>query len=292
MNFKIFFFSICIFAATTAFSQQVKKDSVQEKKSETGRMKYRKVKIGVDYASDNTFRGRKDSTNIPLVSPFFKYTGRRGWFTTVSLADVPAKKQKAFDELDLGAGKNFDFSENWDGTLSYTHYFFDAKAARIKAAVQNDIHASVNYDWTILYSQVIFDVNGGSDKFLYKGKKIGVRNFDYSFTFANQHDFEINFKDEKKMLTISPEADVLFGTQNFLAAYKGKTSDVNFKKQAEKFSLTAYVFYARFVLDLHKFSLDLSPSYTIPKNVPGNGSSSAYFVMYTSAYWTFKSHGK
>lgn len=257
--------------------------------------KHRKFKMELDYSSDNTFKGRKDTTNIPILAPFFKYTAKSGFFLQASLVNVPtpkANKQKVFDELDAGLGWMFDFSDKWDGIISYTHYFFDSKIARIKAAVQNDLNATVGYDWDVLYHRLIIDYNSGNPNFVSKkGKKISTRSRDFSITLANSHNFSFDFSNNKNF-TIAPEADALFGTQNFLASYKGKTSDATYQKQASAFNLTAFMFYLTVSYEIKKWTFMLDPSYTIPQNVPNGESSSPYFVMSGSIYITFKSKRK
>jgi len=256
--------------------------------------KQRKLKIALDYSSDNTFKGRRDTTNTPLISPNIKYTGRSGLFAQAALFDVPGKKRKTkvFDELDLGVGKNFDISEKWDASVAYSHYFYDSKVARIKSSVQNDFNASLNYDWDILYNQLVADVNMGAPKSK-KGKTVSRRSLDYSLTLVSMHDFDIKLNENNK-LTISPEADILFGTQNFLTSYKGKTdlAYAQFQKQASAFNLTAYIFYINVSWKVKKLTASISPYYTIPENMPQGESSKPYFVMSGSIYYTFKSKPK
>ena len=208
-----------------------------------------------------------------------------------SLANTPGGK-KAFDEMDLGLGKRWRFSDKWDGSLSYTHYFFDSNVARIKAALQNDLAASAGYDWDILYSQLLFDWSEGSDQFKYKGKKVAQKTRDFTFTFANSHQFSWDdvFKKDDDIIFM-PEVDVLLGTQNFMATYKGKTEKTKANKayqdQASKFSVTGYTFTLYFTYDIKKFSFSLSPYYTIPENAPAGESSASYFVLSASVYYTF-----
>ncbi|MBI3500421.1 MAG: hypothetical protein HY063_01390 [Bacteroidetes bacterium] len=292
----VLFSFLFLFSSAHAFI--ISKDSIPKdtaKKNASAKTeKFRKFRMGVDYSSDNTFKGRKDTVTIPIISPSFKFTAKSGLFLKANMVHVPApkaKKKKFFDELDAGAGWNFDFSDDWDGSISYTHYFFDSKVARLKAAVQNDANAAVGYDWNILYSRILFDYNSGNPNLTYKGKKITKRTKDFSVTFTNVHDFEFTFR-HKQMLTLSPEADVLFGTQNFLAAYKGQSDTTKYQKQASAFNLTAYIFYATVSYEIKKFTFLLDPSYTIPQNLPQGESSKPYFIMSGSIYVTFKSKSK
>jgi hypothetical protein len=255
--------------------------------STTVKKKHSKLKIELNYASNNTYKGRADTSNTPIISPFIKYTGKSKFFVQGSLVNVPGEK-KIFDEMDLGVGKKIRFSDSWDGSVSYSHYFFDSNVARIKAGLQNNFSSFVGYDWDILYSQLYFDWSEGSNSLKTKNKKITNtrRTSDVTFTLVNSHQF--NFYVGKTTITLMPEADILYGTQNFLASYKGKTDPANkkYQDQASKFTLTGYMFTLAIILDIKNFTIDLSPYYTIPKNIPGSGSTAPYFVMSASIYYT------
>ena len=277
--------------ANSSFAAFQLNDSIT--KDSTKAEKHRKLKISLDYSSDNTFKGRKDSLNIPILTPFIKYTDKSGFFAQAALYNTPQQKKvtKIFDELDAGVGWIFDFSRKWDGAVSYSHYFYDPKIARIKSSVQNDFNAKLNYDWDVLYNELIFDLNVASAKYNTK-KKIQKKFIDYSVTLVSMHDFDVYLnKDSTSKLTISPEVDLLFGTQNFLANYKKKNdgSNIKYQKQASTFNLTAYILSLNVSYKIKKITAYLSPYYTIPKNTPNGESASPYFIMSASIYYTFKS---
>ncbi len=255
-------------------------------------IKYRTFKMALDYSSENTFKGRRNTTNIPVLTPYFRYTTKQGFFVKASIVDAPTQKKltKLFDELDAGLGWMFDFSDAWNGSVSYTHYFYNAKVARLKSSVQSDFNLSTGYDWDIVYSQLLFDYNPGNPKLVVNGKKTPKRTQDYSITFANSHDFIFIFNNESKLI-ISPELDVIWETQNFLAAYKGKldTAPKKYLQQASAFSFAAYILYLNVTYKIKRFSIAAYPSYTIPQNVPEGESSTPFFVMSGRIAYTIKS---
>jgi len=279
-----------IFSTASLFAFEV--DSTKTSDSTKLSEKQRKLKIGIDYTSDNSFNGRKGTVKTPMLSPLVKYTARSGFYTEAAVVSAPTTKSKnIFDELDAGVGWLFDFSDNWDGSASYTHYVYASGVSRLRSSLQNDVSLSAGFDWDILYSRLIADYYLSDPKTSKKGK-IKVKNSkDYNITVANMHDFDIKLT-KNSMLTISPEADVLFGTQNFLAAYKGKTDTSKYAKQASSFTLTSYLFYLDVKYRVKNFSILLSPSYTIPQNVPEGESATPYFIMSASVYYTFKSKDK
>ena len=253
--------------------------------------KHRKIKSGVDYASVSAFKGRKDTTGVSLLSPYFEYTGKHGFYTRMALDHVPGGKRKFFDEFNSEIGWNFDFSDNWDGFIGYSHYFYDSQVARIMASVSNEIKTNVGYDWKYLYSFLDFDWSGGNNKFPYKGVIVTTKSHDFQLAFSNSHQFSFDrILKRSANLSITPDADILYGTQNFLVTYKGKTntSEKVYQQQAKKFRLTGYVFYLEIKYKIKKLTMELSPNYTIPKNVPKGESTKPFFVMDASVYVTFK----
>ncbi|MEI8136656.1 MAG: hypothetical protein WCH21_04935 [Bacteroidota bacterium] len=261
-------------------SDTLKKDTIVSKK-------HSKFKISLDYSSNNTYKGKKDTNNLPIITPFVKYTTKSRFFISSSLVHS-SLTGKVFDELDLGVGKKIRFSNRWDGSISYSHFFFDSKVSRVKSSVMNDLSSYLGFDSDILYSQLYFDWTQGNKKSK-KKNSAGTTN-DFIFTFTNSHQFV--FDDvftSGDDITIIPTVDILYGTQNFLATYKGK-KDIAYKSyqdQASKFALTSYIFTLYLSYQIKNFVFNVSPYYTIPKNLPAGESTSPYFVMSAGIYYTF-----
>lgn len=263
-----------------------KTDSVKKDK------KYRSVKLGIDYASAIAFKARKDTAKLYSFSPYFKYSGKYGFFTKINIVDVPGTK-KGFDELNTSFGWDFNFSQKWDGSIGYAHYFYNSKVARIKAAISNEISANVSYDWDFLYSYLGVDLDGGNNKFPYNGKMVSKKTRDYYLVFSNSHEFSFDFFLKRvDDLTVTPGMDILFGTQNFLVTYKGKTDPTNitYQQKASKFNLTGIMLDLEIKYRIKKLTILLYPEYTFPKNVPTGESTKPYFVMNAGIYFTFKQH--
>ena len=285
----ILLLTCCLFQTHALTSFEFPADS---SKTDTAIVKkYSKYKFELSYSSNSTYNGRKDtSNNSQLISPSFKYTSKSKFYIKTSLVNSSGSK-KVFDEFDASLGQKFRFAKNWDGNLSYSHYFYDSNVSRIRATIQNDIFASTGYDWKVLYSQLQFDWGGGSNKFKYKGKSVSKKTHDITFILANSHQFWLDDVLKKgDDLVIMPEVDILYGTQNFLATYKGKRDSTSraYQKEASKYVITGYIMTLDISYDIKNFTVGISPYYTIPANVPGGGSSTPYFVMYGSIYYTIK----
>ena len=252
--------------------------------------RYSETRFGMDYASVNTYNGRKDTNKIRVLSPSFQYVGKRGFYTNLSLVNVPHAK-KLFDELNTNFGWQHDFSNDWDANVSFSHFFYDSKVARINAAISNALNINLGKDWDVLYTNLDFNIDASNNKFPYRGKIIAQKSRDVFFDFSNAHEFAYSPSlSNGDSLKIIPKADILFGTQNFLVTYRGKTNlaDKVYRKDAAKFKLTGYVISASLKYEIKKLTFELRPDYFIPKNVPTGESATPFFVMNGAIYFTFK----
>jgi hypothetical protein len=144
--------------------------------------------FGLNYASANTYNGRKDTNKIRVLSPTFKYIGKRGIFVKLDAVNVPHAK-KTFDELNVNFGWENDLRNDWDATINFSHFFYDSKVARINAAVSNELNTYVGKDWDILYTSLDLSLDAGNNKFPYIGKIISQKSRDFFMNFSNNHEF-------------------------------------------------------------------------------------------------------
>lgn len=270
------FFSIICFAQTDSLTAPPKT--------------YSEYRTELDYSSNNTYKSQRDTSNIPILTPSFRYLSKKKYYVQGTL--VNGRETKTFvDEFDFKIGKKFTFNKKWSGNLSYSHYFYGSTVKRIKTVVSNNIFGVVNYDWDILYSQLMIDFSGGNKNFKVLGKALNKKTTDVTFTFANSHQYD--FKLKKGAIAITPEIDVLIGTQNYMTIYLGKT-DVSksankvIQKQASKLALTGYMITIDARYTLNRFTFDISPYYTIPKHTLIASTNTPYFVLSASVFFTIK----
>lgn len=275
---------------------------------------YRKLRFAFNYSSATTLLGKKDSVSIPILSPSIKYTTSKDFFYQASLVHTNTTSQ-LFDELDLRVGYNYYFSDRWDASISYTRFFFSKEVDRLNAIVNNDINLYLGFDWTYVYSALSFDYTSGERTFNYqtqdtiygkKGKKYVVvltdnnstiSSKDYTLTFMNSKQFyfyDVLKKEDKIILT--PEIDIYFGTQNAVQNDNSTKKLAKAKKQISQsytsntsIPFMAYNINLDFRYTIKRWTLNLSPFYTIPQKVSNEvQTSSPYFVMYGGIFYTWK----
>ena len=277
---------------------------------------YRRFRTSLNYSSANTLLGKRDSIAIPILTPTFKYTSSKDFFYQLSLVHSNTTN-KLFDELDLKVGKNFYIGERWNFTLAYARFIYSKYIDRINTVVNNDLNAYAGFDWGHdVYTGLSLDYTSGKKTISYhtvdsvlpkKGNKyILVDNTentyiqakDFTMTFMNSITFYFyELLNESDKLIVTPEIDVVYGTQNGvetissskkIAKGKGK----NFKSTTQTIKTNtpflSYTFNLDFRYVLKRFTINLSPYYTIPQNISLGAASNPYFVMYGGLVYTLK----
>lgn len=168
--------------------------------------------IGLETANNASFYGRNTATHYPYVAQSLTYTHTSGlWLSAMSYQLF--NTEDVFDETDVSAGYSFKIGERFDGTLSYTRFFFGPNTPLIQAVTENAVSATGQYDWVYLYSglTVSYTFGGSSDLFtvldnsryiplepLWKGKKavgldpkisviVGTQQFSETYTVVTQN---------------------------------------------------------------------------------------------------------
>ncbi len=251
---------------------------------------YRKFKISLNYSSATTFLGRKDSVSIPLLSPSIRYITSKNYFYQASLVHTNTTA-KLFDELDIKIGKRYFGGNNYDGSISYGHYFFSPQVSRLNSFVNNDINIYNGYDFNYIYSAISLDYTHGKKSFYIKAPKTGKTykltaiSRDFTLSWINFHQFYFyELFNSKDLFIFTPEIDFIFGTQNSIHLYRNK----NNQTEEERFKSRAITVNLDFLYILNKLSINFSPYVTFPQNTSVGQSSKPYFVIYGGLFYTWK----
>ncbi|WP_295671705.1 hypothetical protein [uncultured Mucilaginibacter sp.] len=228
-------------------------------------------KFGANYLSNIVFMGRTDTAKTPVILPELKYTFSNGIFLSATANYIPQKKKKKFDGGDVSAGYNFDITDNFSGSASYTKLFYTAGSTQIASSISSTFNASLSYDIGTILSPSInvdYDLNGKSisnDVFI---------DADVSHDFIHKGIFG-----DEDILLVSPTISVNTGTQNFYNSYltnvkkikAGKTKKATdlatqYTGTLSQFKLLDFEISAPLDYKTGHFLFQFTPTYAIVKN--------------------------
>ena len=235
--------------------------------------------IGVSYGSDASFFGRSNENKFPFYTTDAIYNTKFGMFGYASIWKVFGSIP-AIDEFDLGLGYSYKFSKKFQGSFSYTRFFFNDQTQILKSASSNDFNWKNTYDWKILKTGVITDYLFGKSS-------------DFFVTISNSHYFESKFSvfDDKDYLTFTPAFNMILGTQNFVQRfsrdhnYFGDTgadssngnyvpppiapNESDYQNANRNFTMLNYNFRVPIAYNRPHYTIEASYKYSIPVNVQG-----------------------
>lgn len=186
-----------------------------------GNNKHSFFKASASYLSDDVYFGRKDSVNIPYLTPSFRYYNKSGIFVTGSASYLSTESR--IDAYTLGAGYMFA-TKKWVGEFMADKYFFNNQSYNVKSEVKADAGAELNYDTGPLEFSLssTFSFSDATDI----AAGIGL---DHSFSMMDDN------------LEITPTINMNGGTQYYYDAYYRKRRYVKKRKgQPDPRTITAY----------------------------------------------------
>ena len=285
----VFALLVCFFK-TESYAGNFEKANYTSDSSAT-KTNQNRLRFALKYSSANTFYGRKDSVSIPVLSPSLKFTSSTNFFLRTALVHTNTT-EKVFDELDLELGYRHFFGDRLDASVSYTRMFFSKNVSRLNSVANNDINLYLGYDLDYFYSGLSFNYTSGSQTIQAKktpknpkrpAPAAVITAKDYTVNWMNSKDlvvYELLSTNDK--LIITPEVDLIFGTQNGIQVYRKKETE---QTPASSFNLKAYDFSIDLRYMFKNIILNITPDYTIPVNVPAGDYSSPYFVFYGGIYY-------
>ncbi len=214
----------------------------------------------LNFINNSVYYGRKDSIATPYLTPSIGYYHRSGFFIEGSFSYLVSTGNSRVDLSTIGAGYDFNIG-NFQGEIAAEKFFYNSNSTNVKAEVLGDISAMALYDF------------GFMETFLQSGINFGNKN-DYWLSWGIDHRFTL--ADEK--LEITPSFVFNSTTRNLYASYFGNRRFRPKKngiqpptvtatlQDASKLSLQNYEFSLPFSYTVKKFTLGITPYYSIPAN--------------------------
>ncbi|MEO6883936.1 MAG: hypothetical protein ABI199_07915 [Bacteroidia bacterium] len=257
-------------------------------------IKYREFIFQNEYGTNSVVKGRING-KLPYSEPGFTYNALSGFncgFTITRLLG----KYNIWDEKDLTAGWDFDFTDSWDGSIAYAHQFYNSQTPKLNSVLDNSIIGETGYDFNIIYTSITAESDFGSIKS--KAKKKNNSLSDFSLIYAISHLFEIDHlfrKKKKDELDIEPKISWEGGTQNSYDQYFKKKAEntqgytYNPVKSPTAFSTLNYEFSLPITYTIGHFSIVPEWDYYLPQNViSADVSSKPYGIGILTLSYTFR----
>lgn len=229
------------------------------------------VSIGVNYGSDASFFGRTSPKRYPYYTADLIYNAKSGFFAYGSIWKVSGSYPK-LDEIDVGGGYYYRLWGKVNGSVSYTHFFFNRNAQIIKSLSTNDLDFKGSYDWGL------FKTSGSFDYLFGKANDIFV-----TPSISRYYETKFGIFDDKDYLSFTPTISMILGTQNFVEHYSDnerddpgsgngfghETDDFRTAHANRQFNVLNYSFKLPIAYNRPHYTFEVSTKYSIPVNVEG-----------------------
>ncbi|MGV3539982.1 MAG: hypothetical protein ACO1OQ_09235 [Rufibacter sp.] len=263
--------------------------------------------LGLETANNASFYGRNTATQYPYVAGSLTYTHKTGLWASVMSYQL-FNTEDAIDETDVSLGYSYKIGERFDGTLSYTRFFFGPNTPLIQSVTSNAITASGMYDWTFLYSGLTlsYTFEGSNDLFavldnsryiplegLWKGKNAVGLDPKLSIIAGTQQFSETYTQvvENKKKNGIGGVLDGLpIGNgngkgNNGNGSSNGNTTTTTTTETKRRFTVLNYSLSVPLVFSLGKFDFEPTYRFSIPVNkLEGDESKPQSFYTFNVSY--------
>lgn len=157
------------------------------------------------YSNNASYYGQRAEANIPYAAVAANYQLKSGFYLSGQTYKILNDKTSTLSAASFGAGINFKLAKKVTTDLSYSHSFYPAFSPLLQAGNTDNASLVLSYDnWikTTLTGDYAFGKT--SDEFLTGGISKAINLFSIG---------------KKDIVTISPSADVVAGTQHFYQTY-------------------------------------------------------------------------
>lgn len=247
------------------------------------------VNVGLQYISNLTYAGRRDSTSVPILLPTLTLISRHGLFlSAIGYFDLNGHSSQA-EGLSITPGYVFSFDKKKEvgGAISATKYFITGNSPIILSAFDATIDAQLHYN----PADVIKFTLAGSYRF---NKNSSQNDIVVSPELSKEIKITKSGTNGKDGLKITPDATLYAGTQSFYQLRQTIVAGTVISQQPEqvrKFDLLAISGSAQLAYNIKTWQISFTPYFIKPfnqvnyaNNTPQDG---VYFLFTTGVSVTF-----
>ncbi len=217
---------------------------------------------GLNFLSNNVYMGRKDSANIPYLSPSFGYYDKSGIFANAAVSFLPGAGRVDLVTIEAGYLVTQD---NFSGGVYAAKYFYNSQSTNVQAEVEGSMHLTAGYNFGFIKPTIEAGVNFSERS-------------DYIVSFGLNHSFYL----ADDALDITPGFMINASTQNYYNFYYSKRRYTGLRKRihtgilyyditadisgAASFQVRDYELNVPVNYTLKKFMFNFTPVYALPIN--------------------------
>lgn len=166
------------------------------------------ITLGSVYANNASYYGQMAKENTPYVAVAANYQLKSGIYFTAQSYKLLNENTSTVSAVSLGAGVGFNLSKNLSADLSYSHSFYPEYSPLLQAANLDNASIALSYDgWIKPTLTGDYAFGKTSDAFVTGAISKAIN----LFSIGN-----------KDIVTITPSADIVAGTQHFYQTYVTK----------------------------------------------------------------------
>ena len=210
-------FKLLVIIITGGFSfyaaqGQAKAASVSSNAADTtAEPKKTTLTIAALYSNNASYYGQAADEKMPYIALTATVRAPFGGYVS-GLAYKLFTDSSFISATSLTAGYQFNITKKLSGDLNFTHSFYPERSPFLQASNPNIAGATFNYEH--------FFTSGISLDYAF-----GKESSDYFVTLSNFKAFDIYTKDQQAIFSITPQIDIIAGTQQFYSQYREKRNN-------------------------------------------------------------------
>lgn len=258
--------TICFSLFTILITATANAQSADKKSDETATDNKSYFKFDANYLTNSVYLGRKDSLNLPYLTPTISYIDKSGFYASASFGYLLSKESKKIDYYSFDAGYEFTLSKKLSGSISANKSIYNDSSSNVSSSVGGSLSGSLTYDFGFL------ELNSGLSASFAEKTDLGV-------DITASRSFYLG--EEGKQWTITPKAMVNFSTLHFYEGYTNRkigkrqknplvtsstsTTTVT-NKNSNSLALLDFELSVPFSYDEKKWGVYCTPTLAIPQN--------------------------
>jgi hypothetical protein len=157
------------------------------------------------YSNDASYYGQRAIEHTPYAAIAANYQLKSGFYLTGQAYQLLNEKMSSVSAASFGAGVNFKLGKKLSTDLSYSHTFYPAYSPLLSSGNADNASITLSYPaWVTINLTGDYAFGKTSDEFVTGGISKDINLFNIG---------------KKDLITISPSANVVAGTQHFYQSY-------------------------------------------------------------------------